>query len=523
MKATKSWKTVDELLQLKLNNMLYANPEYQRGAVWKSVHKKRLVDSVFRGYPLPLIYLHHISKEVAGARRDDFEVIDGQQRINALYEYKEGNFKLFDPIADADEAQFPSFITEQECAWGGKRFDELTPELQTQMLGAELSVMMIETHLPNEARDLFIRLQAGMPLNSQEKRDAWPGSFTDFVLKVAGKPEIPKYPGNDFFKVVMRAKVGNRGEFRQLAAQIAMLYFHRQETGRLCEISGEAIDSFYHKHLDFDASSADVKRFTEILDRLKQLLGDGKRKKVLRHEAISLVLLVDSLLDDYTQSWTTKFGEAFDSFRQSVAQASKTKYDEKPDEYWLRYGLLTRSNTDRVDTIERRHLFFVDKMQAYLKPQLKDSSRIFGALERELIYYRDKKRCQRPGCGAEVTWSDAEYHHVELHSQGGRTTLQNGALVHKACHPKSAKDVAAFADGWEARVDTSSSDPAPNSVSSAATKPQEKNELQPKRGRPKLPPEEKLVARLVKLGIPPEKARESAIDLLEKFGDAKKL
>jgi hypothetical protein len=31
---------------------------------------------------------------------------------------------------------------------------------------------------PNEARDLFVRLQAGMPLNSQEKRDAWPGQFT---------------------------------------------------------------------------------------------------------------------------------------------------------------------------------------------------------------------------------------------------------------------------------------------------------------------------------------------------------
>jgi len=226
MKATPGLKTIEALLELKTHNMLYANPEYQRGTTWKPAQKKRLVDSVLRGYPIPLLYLHHISKEVAGARRDDFEVIDGQQRINALYEYKEGAFKLFDPIADEEEAQFPSFITERPCHWGGKLFEELTPELQRQMLETRLSVMEIETDVPNEARDLFIRLQAGMPLNSQEKRDAWPGNFTDYVLKLGGKPGLAKYPGHNFFKVVMKANDENRGEFRQLAAQIGKLAFY---------------------------------------------------------------------------------------------------------------------------------------------------------------------------------------------------------------------------------------------------------------------------------------------------------
>ncbi len=498
-------------MQLTAYNMLYANPEYQRGTVWKLAQKKRLVDSVFRGYPIPLIYLHHISKEVHGAKRDDFEVIDGQQRINALYEYKEGNFKLFDPVADEEEAQFPSFIREQPCPWGGKRFEELAPELQAQMLGTHLPVMLVETNVANEARDLFIRLQAGMPLNSQEKRDAWPGSFTEFVLKIAGKPELPKYPGNDFFKAVMKAKDQNRGEFRQLAAQMAMLYFTRRRTARLCEISGESIDSFYHKHLDFDSSAPEAKRFGEILDTLKALLGDGKRSKVLRHEAISLVLLVDSLLDDYTKSWTATFATAFDSFRENLAKGSKTKYDEKPDEYWSKYGLLTRSATDRPDTIERRHQFFVEKMYASINPQLKDATRIFGDVERELIYYRDRKRCQVSSCGAEVTWVDAEFHHVQLHSQGGLTVLENGALVHKDCHPKSAKAVTEFADHWRAKLEkqrtldgTVNPGPPPAITVDGSGAPRAK------RGRPKMPVEEKLAARLMKLGLTPEAARENA-------------
>ena len=78
-------KSIYELIDLKKNNMLNPNPEYQRGAVWSDAQKKKLIDSVLRGYPLPLIYLHYKRKMVAGMVREDLEIIDGQQRINALY------------------------------------------------------------------------------------------------------------------------------------------------------------------------------------------------------------------------------------------------------------------------------------------------------------------------------------------------------------------------------------------------------------------------------------------------------
>src|SRR5439155_18596489 len=103
-------KTDKELIDLRKENMLYANPEYQRGVVSSLAQKKRLVDSLLRQYPLPLIYLHHKKKSVAGITNENFEVIDGQQRITSLFEYREGNCKLFDPIADEEEARFPSFI-----------------------------------------------------------------------------------------------------------------------------------------------------------------------------------------------------------------------------------------------------------------------------------------------------------------------------------------------------------------------------------------------------------------------------
>jgi hypothetical protein len=429
--------------------------------VWTPAQQKRLIDSLLRGYPIPLIYLHHIKTEVAGAKREDFEIIDGQQRINALYAFAEGTFKVFDPVADAEESRFPSFIQEQPCPWGGKAYEDLTAELQKQFRDTPLSVVMIETAVPNEARDLFIRLQAGMPLNSQEKRDAWPGNFTEYILKLGGKPEIAKYPGNEFFTKVMKAKESDRGALRQLAAQMVMLYLTRRESDgeKLCDTNRDEIDTFYYKHLNFDLASPPAKRFNEILGIVKQALGDGMRKKIQGHEAIHLVLLVDSLLDSYTRSWTTSLATAFDAFRSEAAKGKASRYEPQPTEYWTQYGQWTRVNSDRGDNILRRHQFFAEKMRALLKPVLKDPTRLFGELESEIIYYRDKKLCQAIGCGAEVLWAEREIHHVIEHSKGGPTTLENGALMHKHCHPKGVKATADFEKHWKNKLSGSSTPP----------------------------------------------------------------
>jgi HNH endonuclease len=99
-------------------------------------------------------------------------------------------------------------------------------------------------------------------------------------------------------------------------------------------------------------------------------------------------------------------------------------------------------------------------MRDLLQPQTKDPQRLFGQLERELVYYRDRKRCAV--CDSEVAWSDAEIYHVDHHVLGGRAVPDNGALVHRECHPKRAA-VEAFAKRWRESV-RASSDEAQNQV-----------------------------------------------------------
>ena len=188
--------TVESLVAYREEDFMKANPEYQRGEVWTLDQQRKLIDSIFRGYQLPIIYLYAIRREVFGKVQERLEIIDGQQRINALYRYFKGEFSLYE--VHNEGARFPSFLknTEQHpCPWGGRDFDNLPEELKNKLRKKELPVAFIRDANENEVRDLFVRLQAGFPLNAQEKRDSFPGEFTEFILKTRWKACLGRVSG----------------------------------------------------------------------------------------------------------------------------------------------------------------------------------------------------------------------------------------------------------------------------------------------------------------------------------------
>jgi len=441
IESDKKYKIVD-LLELRRNDMLTVNSEYQRGAVWNENQKKKLIDSVLRGYPLPLIYLHFKKKEVAGYQRDALEIIDGQQRINALFEFSENAFELFDPKQDDKYAQFPDFIKNDNCSWGRKKYRDLNPDDKNKFDNSDIFVVKITTDNDFEARDLFIRLQAGLPLNPQEKRDAWPGGYTEFVLQFGGKPEIPRYRGHDFFRKTLKPKHLDRGKTRHLCAQIGMLFFENTINNHWPDIGTRYIDDYYYKNLDFDINSVKVKKFESILNKLVDLFYGYKGKQILAYEAMHLVLLVNTLIYDYVSGWETNFISAFEKFRFQNAKAKK----EKSGLFWDNFAMWTSTQSDQSQTIQKRHQFFSKQMLSNLNVQKKDPNRNFDEPEREIVYFKYGKKCAV--CFQEIDWNDLEIHHVKEHQSGGETLIDNAAPVHRKCHPKG-NDAILFAEKWD--------------------------------------------------------------------------
>ncbi|MEV5670310.1 DUF262 domain-containing protein [Streptomyces sp. NPDC052503] len=72
------------------SNKFLVNRRYQRKLVWGVEEKERLIDSVAQKLPIPLVLLAESSGEHSGR----LEVIDGLQRLNAVFSFIENEFPL---------------------------------------------------------------------------------------------------------------------------------------------------------------------------------------------------------------------------------------------------------------------------------------------------------------------------------------------------------------------------------------------------------------------------------------------
>jgi len=171
--------TIMEAYELYRNNRLYINRRYQRKLVWSQQEKKDLVESILLQYPIPLVLL--------ASQTDKYEIIDGMQRLNAIFGYIENHFgvllggteKYFN-IPDYTFAQSQvtkSLVTPKTDA----KF--LTQEEVSAFIGYPFPVTIFKTGSTDEINETFRRINStGRKLSPQEVRQA--GNVSKFSLLV---------------------------------------------------------------------------------------------------------------------------------------------------------------------------------------------------------------------------------------------------------------------------------------------------------------------------------------------------
>jgi uncharacterized protein with ParB-like and HNH nuclease domain len=83
-------ENVQEVYSWYLEGRLVVNRRYQRKLVWTKDEKSQLIDTMIRRYPLPLILLAEV--EIDGATK--YEIIDGMQRLNAMFSFIENKLDV---------------------------------------------------------------------------------------------------------------------------------------------------------------------------------------------------------------------------------------------------------------------------------------------------------------------------------------------------------------------------------------------------------------------------------------------
>ena len=159
---------------------LIVNRQYQRKLVWTVVEKVKLIDSILKNYPIPLILLAEKPALVSGGE-PVLEIIDGMQRLNAIFSFIEHGFTVDDKCFDLKE-----FARARQVQESGV-FDEfpseiprLSPQQCSDFLDYQLAVTAFSGE--NEARitDIFGRINSGgKQLSDQERRQA--GVLSEFA------------------------------------------------------------------------------------------------------------------------------------------------------------------------------------------------------------------------------------------------------------------------------------------------------------------------------------------------------
>ena len=71
------------------------DPPYQRaGGVWNIEKKQLLIDSLLNDFDIPKIYFHSYTRNQETNSEFSHSVIDGRQRLEAIWEFIEGRFSL---------------------------------------------------------------------------------------------------------------------------------------------------------------------------------------------------------------------------------------------------------------------------------------------------------------------------------------------------------------------------------------------------------------------------------------------
>jgi len=381
------------------------NPDFQRPAVWSTSQKQLLVDTILRDYDVPKLYWRK-----TGSKPDTYDVVDGQQRLRAVWDFFDGKFKL---PKDADEIDYEKIA--------GCLYQDLPDDLRIRFDSYALDVVILEETDEDEVREMFLRLQNGTSLKAQEKRNAYPGKMRDFVHDLSS---------HRFFNSV--AFKNSRFSYDHIAAQLVCL----EISGEPTNIKNTDLNRMYEANREFDDKNPIAKAVRRNLDILADVFPE-KTPELERFNVISLYCVIAELSQSYVLSdikehihdWFIEF--------EAVRRNETAKPQDEADAEWITYNGKISHSTDAVDSIRFRMEFMLRHLlQKFPSLARKDGQRGFTHMQKLAVFRRDGGHCQvKLKCeGIRLTWDDWHCDHKIPHSKGGKTTVDNAQVSCSACN-----------------------------------------------------------------------------------------
>lgn len=384
-------------------------PPRQTGPRWSPNQRQLFIDSILRQYDIPKLYLRRISRS-----HYQWEVIDGQQRLRAIWDFFRGDYQL---SKDAD--------TVNNIEISGKKYDELDEDLIEIFEAYPLHCIVFD-ETPDEVIDeIFIRLNNGVPLNSAEKRNAISGAMRDFVKQL-----VTAHP---FFATSVGFK-NKRYSYDEVLAQMTLVELN----GGPCTVGHPQLRDMYEKKRTFNTDTAKAKRVSTVLNFLAK--GFSKKTGELsKVNVLSLYILASELLAKFAISAKyQEFGQWFLDF-EARRREDETRDADQRDSDLMQYQLFLSQATASQTALKHRHTVLMSDLLLNIPNlELLDPQRSFDYYQRIAIFRKYDGKCanpdSNPDCQVTCEWDNFHADHIVPWSAGGKTTVANGQLLCAKCN-----------------------------------------------------------------------------------------
>ncbi|HEU5402413.1 MAG TPA: DUF262 domain-containing protein [Terriglobales bacterium] len=312
-----NFQTISWFWDLRKHGNLDMDPPYQRRSVWPQAYKQYFIDTVLHNYPAPAIFLF---RSVSPTGEFKYSVVDGKQRLTALFEFAEGQ------VVISRDADLPGLA--------GKRFSNLSADQKEQFWTYEFAVETLPTSREADLKNIFDRINRNTAkLTEQELRHAkFDGLFIKAAEKwadimnetlPAGFPNIQAQPRRQMKDV-------------ELIADLFLLI----EQGLRAYSQSELDDAFAERDSQWDKEGQVTRRFQDIVSLLNEVVrsdaGVALTKSRFRNLGDFFVLFaaVDRLMGRGVHFIVPEMANRLMRFANAVESSDKRKEIAQLQQYY---------------------------------------------------------------------------------------------------------------------------------------------------------------------------------------------
>jgi hypothetical protein len=327
--------TIEEIY--KRRNDIYPAEFQREPKLWQPKDKQLLIDSIINDIDIPKLYFHPVGKK-------EFEVIDGQQRLWAIWQFIDNEYQF--KINGED-----------------KTFNDLNDELKEKIRNYKLQITLIRNVSISYLRELFLRLQLGLLLVTGEKLHAMSGEMKNFVYD--------KMVCHDFIKTITMSI--RRYSKQTLCAQICINSFSKVLIGDFARTRYDDLRYFFKQYeqpvgKDLEVFNKQTKIIMQVLDVLHVYYGEKDKELRNRSYILTIYLFVEELIKNQSESDISIVMNKFVDFTiklwQRIKQEAKAGFRRENEELYIFESFLNNAPGEKYQ-IARRHLKMKEFFEHY--------------------------------------------------------------------------------------------------------------------------------------------------------------